>query len=240
MKPLEIIIIIVLILGIGTILMIILRDPIYMLKLFLRGLKSNNWRFKIVLFPLWGPIWLIDKIFNLEIYISHFEEATHPKQITFSLFDKYIMLRAETIDTIKIQLKKFQSEFNRETYNFSLIGARISYSPFNENFILKIEGQIKFSTLNNLAYYLDKYSSQGILINKNNITDSYYLLFDSAYQLKLIGKTYDNKKIYIDLIPKSNDTDWIYFNSNINYIQRFDFDKFDIQINTLHFIEIII
>ena len=240
MRPFEIFIICILVLGIVMILFIIFRDPILILKTFLRGLKADRWEYKIILFPLWGPIWLIDKIFKLELYISNFEEASHPKQIDFSTFQKFIQVKIESIDSIRLILQKFQSEFDPETYNFPLTGLRISYSPYKDYFILNIEGPITFSTYNNLTYYLDDRFAKGILLNKNKMTESYYLLFDSTYPLRLIGKTYNNQKMYVDLMSNSAEIDKIFFNSNIDYIERFNFDKFESQIETLHFTEILI
>jgi hypothetical protein len=240
MKPLEILIYIIFLIGIGIVLIIILRDPIFILKTFLRGLKPNDWRLKILLFPLWGPIWLIDKIFKLELYIKDFKQASHPKQIDFVSFQKFILIKTGTIDSIKITIKNFYSDFNPNTFNYSLVGSRISYSQYGEQNVLKIEGHITFNTFNNFTFYLDKHFTQGILICKSKMADSYYLQFDTYYPQGLIGRTYSNNKIYVDLNSGSTRIDMIYLNSNINYIEKFNFNKFSADIETLHFTEIII
>lgn len=69
MDTFDIIIILLLIFGIGIIIYIFLRDPIHNIKTFLRGLKrDDDLELLIVLFIIWSPLWLIDKLFGLNIY----------------------------------------------------------------------------------------------------------------------------------------------------------------------------
>jgi len=67
MNTFEIIIALALVWGIGYVLYLILQDSVLLLKSLLRGLKNNdNWKTLIVFFPIWGSIWLVDKVFNLK------------------------------------------------------------------------------------------------------------------------------------------------------------------------------
>lgn len=108
MDTFEVIILFIFIIGIGYILYLILRDPVLMLKTFLRGLKpDNNWRLIIVLFPIWGPIWLLDRLFSLNLYIKDFEDASQPKKIDFADYDKYIQIDTYDSGYIEEIIKSF-------------------------------------------------------------------------------------------------------------------------------------
>lgn len=72
-------------------------------------------------------------------------------------------------------------------------------------------------------------------MNKQNRADSYFCFVDSAYPLKLIGKTYRNKKMYVDFDPDQKHNERIYFNSNIEYFKNFKFDKFESDLIRLKF-----
>ena len=46
-----------------------------MTKSFLRALKPDNWKLKLVLSPIWLTISLLDQLFNLKIYIENIDEV---------------------------------------------------------------------------------------------------------------------------------------------------------------------
>src|SRR5690554_2908606 len=53
----------ILIIGIGFVLYLFLCEPLNILNSFLRALKSHPfWHIRIISFPIWGPVWVIDKI----------------------------------------------------------------------------------------------------------------------------------------------------------------------------------
>jgi len=235
MDSFELLIIFIFIIGIGFILYLILRDPILMFKSLLRELKSDdNWKLKILFSPIWIPIWLIDRIFKLRLYIKDFEDASKPKDINFTEYEKYIQVDTDDSDHIEKIINSFHNDYDPKDYNYSLNGAEIKFTQQDEFTILKIGKNIDFNSFNALIQYMDNsapiyrvYHVKGVLINKQNHTDSYFCFVDSAYLLKLIGKTYRNKKIYVDFDPVKRDNERILFNSNLDYFNNFNFDKFE-------------
>lgn len=136
-------------------------------------------------------------------------------------------------------------DFDSAKFNYQLNGCKIKISEFGENLILKPDNEIEFNSFNNLVHYLDNsapkdnvYNVKGILINKKEKEYSYFIYNDSAFQLKLIGKTFKNKKIYVDINPESEINDTIYFNSNIDYFKNLNFKKFENKIHKLKFKEL--
>jgi hypothetical protein len=104
---------------------------------------------------------------------------------------------------------------------------------------------IDFQTYNSLILCMDNsapnnsvYNVKGVLLNRMKKINSYFIFPDFAFSLKLIGKTYKNKKIYVSFDPESGDNEMIYFNSNIEYFKNFNFDRFESEIQGLHFREI--
>jgi len=242
----EIVILLIITLGIGFLLYLILRDPIFMFKSFLRGLKADgNWRLKILFFPIWGPIWLIDKIFGLKLYIKEFEEASNPQEISFTEYHKYLLIHTSDLVHIENILKSFQNEYDPKDYNYNLNSSKIRISKFDKNVIVKIEQEIEFASLNALIQYIDNsapqntvYNVKGIFLNTKNRTNSYFIFFDTAFPLRLIGKTYKNKKMYVDLYSEIETKELIYLNSNMDYFKGFDFDKFENEISRIRYKDI--
>ena len=239
----DLIISVILIIGIGLALYLIFRDPIYMFKSFLRGLKTHpNLAAQIVFLPIWLPAWIIDKIFGLKLFIKEFEDASSPAKISFSKYDKYIFVNSTNLVNIEKVLHSFESDYDPTEFNYRLNGCKLKTSEFGENLILKLEGEIEFNSFNSLVHYLDNsapkdkvYNVKGILINKNTRPDSFFIFNDTAFPLKLIGKTYQNKKMYVDINPETELNDTIFYNSNMDYFKNFDFDKFENELYRLKF-----
>jgi hypothetical protein len=217
-----------------------------MFKSLLRGLKGDrNWRLKLLFSPIWIPIWLIDKFFKLKLYINDFEDASIPKDIKFTDYDKYIQIDTNDADYIKKIIKSFSNDYAHKDYNYPLDGTVIKLSEHNDFITLRFYKNIDFNSFNALIQYIDNSAPQnrvchvkGILVNQQNRSDSYFCFVDMAYPLKLIGKTYRNKKIYVDFDPEKNDNEKIYYNSNIYYFKNFKFDKFESELMRLKFKDI--
>jgi hypothetical protein len=246
MDTFEIIIALTLVLGIGYVLYLILQDPVLLLKSLLRGLKNNdNWKTLIVFFPIWGPIWLVDRVFNLKIYIKNIEEASKPKHINFKDFDKYILVNTNDKEFIEKVIKSFLDGFDPKEYHYNLDGSYLKMTDLENEIVIKIEKEERFDSFNALIQYLDNsapqnqiYNVKGVLLNRQNRTESYFVFFDTAFLLKLVGKSYQNKKLYVDIDPEKGNNEIIYFNSNIDYFKNFNFDKFESTIKGLSFTEI--
>ena len=246
MRTFEIIFVLIFILGIGLIIVFVFRDPILTLKSLLRGFKAGgNWQYRVLFFPIWGPLWLIDRIFGLKLYNKDFEEASSVNNILFKDFDKYILIDTEDINQIERILNDFNNDFAPNDYNYSLNDVEIRISQLKKDTVLGIDKNIQFDSFNLLIQYIDNsapqnrvYHVKGILINKINRIDSYFVFFDSAYPLKLIGKTYNNKKMYVDINPNNESIERIYLNSNIDFFRKFDFDRFIAEIDKLKFREL--
>ena len=245
MKIAEIIIALLVLIGIILILITIFRDPVLMIRTLLRGLKADRWRYKILLFPIWGPIYFLDKSLGLDIYISDIEESSKPKSIIFSEYEKYILIYKADLNYIKKQFQLIQDDFKQSDYKEDLSNASIKTAIFDENVLVKIEKEIDFNTFNWLVQIIDNsapkdkvYNPKAILINNTAIEDSYFTSVDSAYPLKLIGKTYGNKKLYVDINTNNPTKEILYYNSNLDYIKNIDFDYFTKQIKILKFEEL--
>lgn len=231
----EIILLLIFVFGIGCVFCLILRDPLLMLKSLFRGIKSAGYGYmKIILAFIWMPIFVLDKIFKLKIFIEEFEDASKPKKINFKEYQKYISI--DSIDTLFIQkvIQSFNDDFDGENFNYSLDGAVLKIGIQGKNTIIQIEKDIDFYSFNNLVNYLENSALQnklfrvkGILINQKRRAESYFCFPSTSFPGKLIGKTYRNKKMYIDFVHEESGKELIYLNSNIDYFKNFNFDKFE-------------
>jgi len=245
MDVFQIVIIFIFSIGIAFILYLIFRDPILMLKSLLRGLKPDGNLILFILFlPIWGPIWVIDKLLGLKIYIKDFEDASRPNKIDFSNYDKYIQINSTDLKYIESIITSFRENFDPNDYNYSLNGADIKFAKSDNYVLIKVEEEINFESFNVLVQYIDNsapqntiYHVKGILINKLEIADSYFVFFSTAFPLKLIGKTYHNKKMYVDYDLENAECEIIFYNSNIENFKNFNFDKFLSEVSVLNFIK---
>lgn len=243
MNTTEIIISFIFAFGIGSILYLILRDPVLMFKSLLRGLKfDRDFTLKIAFSPIWAPIWLIDKLFNLKLYIKNFEDASQPKSIKFTEYDKYIKVDTDDAYFIEGIVKAFYKAYDPNDYNHRLNGAVIKLARQNNYSLIKFEKDVDFNSFHAFIQYMDNSAPQnkvfhvkGVLINRQNRSDSYFCFVDTAFPLKLIGKTYRNKKMYVDYDPEKKENAKIYLNSNIDYFKNFNFDKFESDLISLEF-----
>lgn len=241
-----IIILLTLMVGFGFLLYLIMRDPILMLKSLLRGLKSDHdWRFKIIFSPIWGPIWLIDKIFDLKLYIKEFEDASIPEKISFDEFEKYLLINTANLDHLGEMLKSFLNENDSTESNFILEDSKIRISNYWQKTVIKLNNEIEFASFNSLARFDSSlsfsnpgYNIKGILINKFDRTKSYFVFSDPIFLSRLIGKTYLNKKMYVELDADNETNEIIFYNSNIDYFKGFDFNKFENEIYSARYEDI--
>jgi hypothetical protein len=239
MTLIEIFIVFVFVSGLTYAIILIARDPIYYLKAFLRALKPSN-IFIIVLFPIWFPIWIADKIFDLKIYIKSVEDDSKEKRIEFKDFNKYVII--ESLDKKKIEeiIDSFINEYDPKEFNYSLENVEIRFFEFNESILLVLSENIGFKTFNMLVYYLSNgmsdskiYVVKGLVINKFHRNLSYFIVSEHNYDLKLTGKDYKNKKLYVEIIPENNSIERVYYNPSLEYVKNFNFDKFINDINNL-------
>jgi len=241
------IIFVVIIALIGWAIFIFLKDPILMLKSFLRGLKGGNIRLAILTFPIWGFFWLIDKALNLGIFIKTIEEVSESFNIEFSKYEKYILLNDSDLTEISKVFAQFIESFDKDEYNYSITETLISFSLLRKETILKLTGKLEFETFKHLINFLSNhqngktlYSPFGILIGKHHI-DSFYLYKDLQYDFELVGRNkLGYKKIYskLDLGEDTESVDKIFYNSNFEISKGFDFDKFIEQTGAARFEEL--
>lgn len=248
MKTAEIIIISVFILGIGWIVYLVFRDPIYMFKTFLRGLKSfRAGRLAIVFIPIWGPFWLIDKLFGFKIFIDKIEDASKPKSIDFKDYDLYVLIDTYDTKLIELILWSFEQEEDFTDCQIGLNGAEVSLAKLGDNSVLKLDAGIGFNSFNALVQYIDNSAPSGslfhtkaILLDRRIRDNSYFCFVDTAYLGKLIGKTINNRKMYVNIDHENQDKGTIYFNSNMVYFKNFNFDRFRTNLFQLRFKNVII
>jgi hypothetical protein len=227
----ELFIALVFIVGLGYMLYIIIRDPILMLKSLLRNMKStSNWRIRAVFSPIWIPVWIIDKIFDLKIYIDNFEDASRQQSIDLSKYDKYIRIDTDDVETNKNEINQFVESHLAENPDFNYKDIELNYSIVGDKLIIKTEKNIRLSIYYGLVEYITYTSPQNrifhvkaVLINSHCRENSFFLFAESYYKNRLIGKTYKNKKIYVET---DRDKQCIYYNSNIDCFKNFKFNKF--------------
>jgi hypothetical protein len=142
-------------------------------------------------------------------------------------------------------INTFQDDFDPIEYNYSLGGSAMKISDLENEIVIKIEKDVRFDSFNALIQYLDNsapqnqiYNVKGILLNRQNHAESYFVFFDTAFILKLVGKSYQNKRLYVDINPEKGSDEIIYFNSNIDYFKNFNFDKFESIVTRLNFKDI--
>ncbi len=239
MTLIEIFIVFVFVTGLTYAIILIARDPIYSLKAFLRALKPSN-IFIIVLFPIWFPIWIADKIFDLRIYVESIEDDSKEKRIEFKDFNKYIIIESLDIKKIEEIIDSFIEEYDPKEFNYSLKNVDIRFFEFNESILLVLSENIGFETFNMLVYFLSNgisdskiYAVKGIVINKFHRNMSYFINSEYNYEMKLTGKDYKNKKLYVEFTSENNSTERIYYNPSLEYVKNFNFDKFINDINNL-------
>jgi hypothetical protein len=241
----EVIISIALILGLGYILFIVLQDPILMLKSAIRSMQSGyNLRLTVLLSPIWIPVWIIDRIFNLKIFIKKFEDASLKQTINFGQFVKYIQIDTNDIKIINKVVNSFIESRLYENPDYDFHELILNYSIKGEEIIIKADKGINQSKFYELVEYLSYASPKNrifhikaIFINCNNRADSYFLFAEPYYRHKLIGKTFKNKKIYVEI---NSNEESIYYNSNIDYFKNFKFNNFINDISRLKYKELVI
>jgi hypothetical protein len=240
-------IIIFLALFIGTvfILQIILKDPGFIFKSFIRYLKDGSTdQLKIASFLIWGPLWIIDKIFNFKWFIESFEEASIPVNIQFNEFSKYIIIHNCEIVEFENILKLFQSDFNIYGIKYKVCNNDFNLSDLKSKLLVHFYNKIEFPIMNSLIQYIENsapknkcYNVKGIFINQNNLEKSYFIFSDTKFSLKLIGKTFNNKKMYVDLDAELEEKELIFLNTNMDYFDNFNFEKFEDNVNKIKFME---
>ncbi len=248
MSTFDVTLILIFAFAIGSLVFVFLKDPVFILKSFLRGLKdSTSLNVRIVSLPIWGPFYIIDKIFNLKIFVNSFEDASEPQSIIFSDFIKFILIKANGPINIVSILHAFQAEYDRDVYDYSLEGCECKVAHHNEDIILTFNNQIKLSTIIQLILFIENsapknamYNIKGIFLHAGEIEKSIFIFYNPSYTDILVGKTFTNERIYVDLSSEANadSSDMIYFNSNIDNFSNLNFEEFDTRVTGLKFTEI--
>ena len=242
MDIIEIIVILAFIIGIGLIIYVFLRDPIPIIYSILRFLKPDRILNKIVFLPIWGTIWIIDRIFKLKIYITDFEESSSSKEITLAEFEKYIIVNTIDKERVLNILRSFKSDSEIIKEGFTLENNKVDIADFNDQIIIKPDKAISFDTIKVLVSYLSNsasqtstYDTKGILIHKSNFKYSFFFYPDSSGMLK--GRTGKNRKIYLDYKAQPDEPDKIFFNRDIETVKHISFNTITSQIRRCRFKE---
>ena len=131
---------------------------------------------------------------------------------------------------IKYLEKVLESYIEDNKSKFSeKINNHFSFYKIDNNIIIDSNKQIQIRYLYKLIFYINNsaplnklYNAKAILINMTQFSKSFFVFFDDAFPSKLIGKTYKNKKMYLE----NNIESILYYNSNIDYFNNFAFNKF--------------
>ncbi len=245
MSTFDVTLILIFAFAIGSLVFVFLNDPVFILKSFLRGLKdSTSLKVRIVSLPIWGPFYITDKIFKLKIFVNSFEDASEPQSIIFSDFIKFILIKANGPINIVSILHAFQEEYDQDVYDYSLKGCECKVAHHNEDIILTFNNQIKLSTIIQLILFIENsapqhamYHVKAIFLHAGEIEKSFFIFYNPAYTDILVGKTFTNERIYVDLSSESNadSSDIININSNIDNFSNLNFEEFDTMVSGLKF-----
>ncbi len=241
MSIMSILIIVIGILGVLVILYTIFRDPLLAIKSFFRFLKSGSSNITVLFFPIWGLVWLIDRAFNLKIFIKDIEEASIPHKIKFTDYQKYIFVDIEDIKRVGAIIDKFRLDYDPKEWDYNISNTKIEIGAISKDVLIKFT-DISFACFNVLINYIENsspkysvYHPKGILISNVDIKHSYFVFPSTAYMLKLIGKSYTNRKLYVEIDPAKDKEEVIYYNNNVEYLKNFKYNKFLIALNTVRF-----
>ena len=243
MATFDIILILIFATGIGLILYLIFRDPVLMLRSFLRALKSDgSYRLMILLFPIWGPAWLIDKIFGFKIYAESFEEASKERTIPYDDYEKYVIINTDNVKSVNKYIDSFNADYDSKDFDYSLNGAVIKTATLNSDTVMQLDSKVPFKSYKMLISYLDNsapknkvFNVRGVLISKNRNAKSLSFVRNVAYPGKLVGKDQRNRKLYLDFLSNNSDKTVIYYNPDIDYIRKFNFRRFENEVARLRF-----
>ncbi len=184
MKFLEVIIVLIIGTGIVYILWELLKDPSLTVRAFFRLLKPDKYGLRFFFAPVWGPIFVLDKILGMKIYYKNIEEVSDKKIINTNDFQVYFLGSIEDKAWLQKKRELLFVDNGQDTQKTLL-----QYADRADSLKAKYSLYYNIKCENKLRK--DLYI---VFVNKKNNADSFYLTFDSAYGLKLVGKTKNKKK----------------------------------------------
>lgn len=222
---------------------LILREPILLLKSLIRGLKDVSSPMQILLVFIWGPIWIIDKIFGLKIFINETEEASVKFEIQKDDYTKYCIIEGVNLEDLKAQIDDFITDCKSDT---SL--GKFDYSLFKlvqniDGVILFFPNSVNLKAIFELHTILANYQIEdkllyirSVFLNNKKTRKSFYLLSRFDSKSWLVGKNGLGKKLYVDVYSNDINDGCLHYNSNLDYISSFNLWKFKRRVKNAHFI----
>lgn len=221
---------------------LILREPVLLIKSMLRGMKDVSSRLQIVLIFIWGPIWLVDKIFGFKIFINEIEEASVKFEIQKDDYLKYCIIEGVKLEDLKAQIDDFITDCKSNTslgeFDYSLF----KMTHEKDQIILVFSSSINLKAIVELHAILANCQIEDKLLNVKtvfvhgkNIRKSFYLLSKFDSKSWLVGKNGMGRKLYVDTYSNDINNGCMYYNSNIEYIKMFNFRRFKQLVKNAHF-----
>lgn len=218
--------------GVAYCVYLFLKEPREITFSFLRYIKSAKYPIAIILFPLWGIAWLLDKKFKWGIYTEedstedlHYE-TEEELQIDFSRYDKFIeisnMNEKEIEESIQVAAETGQLNKKYCTFNFIQTSHKI---------ILQFNNAISFFDFHFLIQWLlaDKEEDViGIGIHNTTKSLSYFVMNDNTdkHINSLVGETLNGKRFSINLTDDFEKAEYLSLNSKISLPLQYDVESF--------------
>ena len=198
-----------------------LREPRHIIISYLRGLHELPWwyRSKIFAFIIVAPFWLIDRMFNLKIFINDISEASKDYKVDFENSDKYLLIKNKNKEEVLDAIEKLLSENNTKDKV-----EVISLNRWKSYVVVKLDKTISFSKFNGLLYRLSNlFFAKAVVINRVDRSSSYYLVHNEDAEYQLVGRNGRGQKIYVDM---GRTKAYLSININVQYVPFFSFNRF--------------
>lgn len=220
--------------GILIFIFYLLRDPIVNIKFILRMLKPDRIERQIVFFPIWGTIWIIDKVFKFHIYSDNLIDSSRKVQIDFADYEKFIALDTIENSAISELITSFILDAFLYEPEYSLEQTEIYVARQQQKILLKFEKEIDFNSFHALLRFFDtsligksNQTCKGILLHTSNSALSYYCFVRGTETGSLVGRSKKSKRLFLQFTEDKYEVPTLYFNRNIDFVKSFNFRKFE-------------
>jgi hypothetical protein len=223
-----------------------LKNPFRIIKELLIMMKESYITVRIGLLPIWGPFYLVDRIFKLnifndnEIYVPAENDQPYPSEktevISFDHYMSYFLINTTEVEKILDSINEHSELFQIKDLNYK-------YALFEENMILKISGGDFLDTMY-LVQWINQFENENnkpfIIAIFENIYDkekSYFVVNDTtgSHINSLVGEDYLKNAFSIYLLNDYSKESYLSYNSEIEFNASLDLSQMISKINKIAF-----
>jgi len=198
--------------------------------------------YKLTFLPLWGPFWLLDKLFKLGIYSDVNNDIKKKKiKIGFEGSKKFILLKLTNKESIDKILNSYIHDPILERLNYGRIEADFEICNLPNSSIIQVQN-ITFrdyvGLLTEFHYYSTparNFQSKGIIIDPQHLRNSLYLEINLGKGYDYVGRTARHKKICLNIDDLDKFEDTVYINHELEQVKRFKFKNFNNNLSIYRF-----